>query len=131
MLEFALAALLLLFCDACISQDRLVRCQGQTVIKVDDIIGPQTKFDAVFRIDGDSVVMTEGDFFRFAQSYKADLDITRPGRPGFRSENGNLFLFIESGRFQIFKMNYVSGVGLKSESTEGDCKRLEKIDAFK
>ena len=83
--QFVLAALLLLFSDACISQDKLVRCQGQTVIKVDDRFGTQTKFDAVFKIDADSVVMTEGDFFRFAQSYKADLEITRPGRPGFHS----------------------------------------------
>jgi hypothetical protein len=75
--------------------------------------------------------MTEGDSFRFATSYRADAELNRPGRPGYKSNNGNLFFFLDSGRFQIFKIDFVSGVGLKTETTDGECKRFERSDVFK
>jgi len=113
------------------AQERIVQCQGHSIIKVDNRIGAQTPFHAVFKIEGDTVTMTEGDSFRFATNYRSDSELTRPGRPGYKSNNGNLFFSLDSGRFEIFKMDFVSGVGLRSESTTGECKKFERSDVFK
>ena len=126
-----LSILLLIACDACLAQERIVQCNGHTVIKVDDRIGAQTPFFAVFKIEGDIVTMAQGDSFRFATRYESNAELTRPGRPGYKSSNGNLFFFLDSGRFQIFKMDFVSGVGLKTETTDGECKKFERSDVFK
>ena len=120
----------LIFCGICSAQERVVQCTGHTVITVDSRIGAQTPFFAAFKIEGDTVTMTEGDSFRFASHYQANTELTRPGRPGYQSNKGNLFFFLDSGRFQIFKMDFVSGVGLKTETTDGECKKFERSDVF-
>lgn len=128
----AILGISLLICyGVCSAQERIVQCNGHTVIKVDDRIGAQTPFFAVFKIEGDTVTMTEGDIFRFSKNYQANSELTRSGRPGYKSSNGNLFFFLDSGRFEIIKMDYVSGVGLKTESTAGECKKFEQSDVFK
>lgn len=109
----------------------MVRCKGQTIIKVVDSVGAQTPFDAIFRIEGDSVTMIEGDFFRFAKDYLASTELTRPGRPGYKSDRGNLFFFLDSGRFQIFRLDHIVDVGLKTESTTGDCTKFDSSGVFK
>lgn len=121
---------ILLWCSVSSTQERLVQCQGHTIIKVGDRIGAKTPFHAVFQIEGGGVTMTEGDFSRFSTNYRADSEINRPGRPGYKSNNGNLFFFLDSERFEIFKMDVVSGVGLTSESTTGTCKKFDPNDVF-
>jgi len=113
------------------STAKMVECDGNTLIKVDDRIGAQTQFHAIFSIEGDTVTMVEGDSTRFSNSYKASEELTKPGRPGYGSANGNLFFFKTSGRFEIFKMEVTSSGGLKSETTEGQCKSFTPSDVFK
>ncbi|MEL0638790.1 hypothetical protein V6259_18830 [Marinomonas sp. TI.3.20] len=108
---------------------RKVECEGSTVIEVDGHIGAQTPFRAVFSIEGDVVNMVEGDVSRFSKSYKANEEITKPDRPGYHSENGNLFFYKTSGRFEIFKLKVVSS-GLKTEKTSGQCKKFTPSNAF-
>ena len=90
-----LGIFLLVVCGICLAQERIVQCNGQTVIKVDNAIGAQTPFFAVFKIEGDTVTMTEGDRLRFATRYESNAELTRPGRPGYKSDNGNLFFFLD------------------------------------
>ena len=74
---------LLIVCGIAAAQGTLTGCgTGHTVIKVDSRIGAQTPFFAVFRIEGNTVTMTEGDTFRFVMHYQANAEPTRPGRPG-------------------------------------------------
>lgn len=122
---------LLICCGVCLAQERIVQCNGHTVIKYDDRIGAQTPFFAVFKIESDTVTMTEGDTLRFATYYQASSELTRPGRPGYRSNKGNLFFSLDSGRFEIYKFPIVSGVFLTIESTTGECKKFERSDVFK
>lgn len=131
MTKFLIIVGLLSWSALCSAQSRLVQCEGHTVIKVDDRIGAQTPFSAVFKIEDDTVTMTEGDFFRFSKSYRASAELTRPGRPGYGSSNGNLFLFLDSGRFEIFKMDFVPRAGLRTETTGGQCKKFEPSNVFK
>lgn len=122
---------LLLWAAVCSAQSRQVQCEGNTIIKVGDRIGAQTPFSAIFKIEDDTVTMTEGDFFRFSTVYRANSELTRPGRPGYGSSNGNLFFFLDSGRFQIFKMDIAPGAGLRTETTDGQCKKFEPSNVFK
>lgn len=110
--------------------DRMVECDGNTLIKVDDRVGAQTPFHAIFKISGDTVTMTEGDTMSFSKNYTASAEITKEGRPGYKSENGNLFFYKDSGRFEILKIGMVSS-GLKTVTTSGQCKKYTPSDAFK
>lgn len=109
--------------------NRAVECEGNTIIDVDGRIGTQTPFRAVFSIEGDVVSMIEGDTFRFSKTYTANKEITKADRPGYHSENGNLFFYKTSGRFEIFKMQVVSS-GLKTEKTAGQCKPFTTSNVF-
>ncbi|MCP3685875.1 MAG: hypothetical protein GY695_04335 [Aestuariibacter sp.] len=109
--------------------DRMVECDGNTLIKVNDRIGAQTPFHAMFKISGNTVTMTEGDFMRFSKDYTANAELSIEGRSGYTSENGNLFFYKESGRFEIAKIGVVSS-GLKTEETSGQCKKFTPSDAF-
>lgn len=109
--------------------NRSVECTGNTLIEVDNRIGAQTPFRAIFSIEGDVVNMIEGDFMRFSKSYKAHHEITKPDRPGYNSKNGNLFFYKASGRFEIVKMQVTSS-GLKIEKTSGDCKPFTPSNVF-
>jgi len=109
--------------------NRAVECEGSTVIEVDSRIGAQTPFRAVFSIEGDVVKMIEGDTLRFSKNYMANKELTKADRPGYKSENGNLFFYKTSGRFEIFKIQVVSS-GLKTEKTSGQCKPFSPSNVF-
>lgn len=108
---------------------KTVECSGNTVITVGNSIGAQTPFYAVFQIKGDTVEMIEGDDQRFSSEYKLNEELTIPERNGYGSENGNLFFFKKSGRFQILKIKVIDA-GIKSETTDGSCKAFKKKDVF-
>ena len=129
MLKFLLLALIAPSVLFAAEKQKTVECSGNTVITVGNAIGAQTPFDAVFQIKGDSVEMIEGDNQRFSSEYKLNEELTRPERNGYGSENGNLFFFKKSGRFQILKIRIVNAE-IKSETTDGNCKAFTKKDVF-
>ena len=109
--------------------NRNIECEGNTLIKVGDRTGAQTPFRAIFSIEGDVVNMVEGDSTRFSKSYTANEEITKPERPGYHSDNGNLFFYKASGRFEIIKIA-VTKFGLKAETTSGQCKPFTPNNVF-
>lgn len=109
--------------------NRSVECEGNTLIKVGDRIGAQTPFRAIFSIEEDVVNMVEGDSTHFSKSYAANEEITKPERPGYHSDNGNLFFYKASGRFEIVKIA-VTQSGLKTETTSGQCKAFTPSNVF-
>lgn len=109
--------------------NRKVECEGSTVTEANGHISAPTSFHAVFSIEGDVVNMVEGDASHFSKSYKASEEITKPGRPGYLSDNGNLFFYKTSGRFMIFKFKVLRS-GLQTENTSGQCKKLTPGSVF-
>lgn len=113
------------------SAPREFSCEGTTIIDVNGYIGAQTPFDSVFSLNGDEVTMVEGDDMRFAKSYtrSAELESKDASRQAFTSERGNLFLYRESDRFEIFWVSVVDG-RIRIERTEGRCKAFVRQRLF-
>jgi hypothetical protein len=110
--------------------EKLVECTGNTVIEVNNRIGAQTPFHAIFKVQGETVTMVEGDSMRFSKTYAAHSELMEPDRPGYHSDNENLFFYKTSGRFEILKIAVVSS-GLKTETTTGACKSFKPSKVFK
>lgn len=108
-----------------------VQCSGNTTIKLNQRIGAQTPFNAVFSIEGDTVRMIEGDTLRFAKEYarSAELESKNASRQAFTSESGNLFFYRESGRFELIRVEVVDGA-LKMEQTDGACEKFVAKNVF-
>ena len=55
--------------------------------------------------------------------------LQRPNRPRYKSDNGNIFFYKLTGRFEIVEFDVVTS-GLKKISTEGSCKPFAKSNVF-
>ena len=110
---------------------KLVECSGNTNITVSGRTGARTPFHGVFKIEGETVTMIEGDVTRFPRSYTEHPELTKPDRPGYQApdRDGNLFFYNESGRFIIVRFGPTK-VGKKAETTEGVCKPFVKSKVF-
>lgn len=102
-------------------KDMVVECSGDTTIEVPPIIGAQTPFWGIFSIKGNVVEMVEGDNINFSQRYTYASELSLQDRPGFGSKKGNIFFFVNSGRFKIFKMDLTKRGNIRTETTTGNC----------
>ena len=106
------------------TQASLVECSGSTTITVRGT-GAQAPFRGVFKIEGATVTMVEGDTDRFSTSYVAHPELAKPERPGYKSANGNFFFYKDTGFFLITKLG-LTGLGEGQEITAGVCKPFVK-----
>lgn len=128
MITATLFAVAMLAADAA---PKKVQCTGTGKITVGTMSSAPTPFDAVFLLDGDTVRMVEGDKMRFAESYErsAELEAKTPERQAFTSEHGNLFLYRESDRFEIYHLDLVRA-GMKVVEVAGRCAKFEPKNVF-
>ena len=63
---------------------KLVECSGNTNITVSGRTGARTPFHGVFKIEGETVTMIEGDVTRFPRSYTAILSLRSLIAPDIR-----------------------------------------------
>jgi hypothetical protein len=103
------------------TQASLVECSGNTTTTVSNRTGAQAPFRGVFKIEGATVTMVEGDTIRFSRSYLAHPELATPERPGYKSDNGNFFFYKDTGFFLISKLG-ISALGMNQEVTAGVCK---------
>ena len=107
------------------TQASLVACSGHTTVTVRNGTGAQTPFRGVFKIEGATVTMIEGDTNRFSTSYVAHPELAKPERPGYKSDKGNFFFYKDTGFFLISKLG-LTGLGVGQEITAGVCKPFVK-----
>jgi hypothetical protein len=106
------------------TQASLVECSGNTTVTVRSS-GAQTPFRGVFKIEGATVTMVEGDTVRFSTSYVAHPELAKPERAGYKSDKGNFFFYKDTGFFLISKLG-LTGLGVGQEITAGVCKPFVK-----
>jgi hypothetical protein len=106
------------------TQASLVECSGNTTVTVRGT-GAQIPFRGVFKIEGATVTMVEGDTDRFSTSYVAHPELAKPERPGYKSDKGNFFFYKDTGFFLITKLG-LTGLGVGQEITAGVCKPFVK-----
>ena len=112
--------------------EKIVQCDGYTVVKNGDVAGDQVNFSGVFNIGQEAVLMVQGDTLRFAKSYKIDPELTLPERTGYGSNKGNLFLYLNTGKLEIFNSRFEEyPVGTVIEHTIATCKPYIVNNVFK
>ena len=112
--------------------EKIVQCDGYTVVKNGDVVGGQVDFSGVFNISPEVVLMVQGDTLRFSKSYKIDPGLTLPERTGYGSSKGNLFLHLNTGKLEIFNSRFEDyPVGTVIEHTIATCKPYVANNVFK
>ncbi|XEG74010.1 hypothetical protein QA447_07205 [Pseudomonas sp. abacavir_1] len=113
------------------AESKTVSCEGTTVITAGNIIGAQTPYHSIFEINGDVITMIEKDDVLDAKTYVKDQSISFPDRPGYASPKGNLFLYVNSGSFWIFRSSIEPyPIGTKTVETKGKCQPYQKSNVF-
>ncbi|MFP5422646.1 MAG: hypothetical protein ACLGID_14415 [Gammaproteobacteria bacterium] len=110
---------------------KTVSCEGTTVITAGGMIGAQAPYHAIFEINGDTITMIEKDDVIDAKTYVKSAEISLPDRPGYASPKGNLFLYLNSGTFWIFRSSIEPyPIGTKTVETKGTCQPYTKSSVF-
>jgi hypothetical protein len=120
------------FADDAKPGPKVIQCSGQTTVTVNHRqIAQSSPFSAVFVWDGDVVTVRGFNQPGFADSYKAWGNEPLEGRKSFGSDRGNLFFFIDSGRFEIFLSEILPELAMRERVTNGTCEPYRQSDVFK